>query len=416
MSRDQSISRRDSTMESAHISSSGKRIDADNYHSGEDLLLGTNSEQQPTFSVVVPTLNEEEGIAECIERIKDALEDLQVYGEVIVSDDSDDRTPEIAKAMGAIVVYPDEKGYGSAYKYAFEQARGNIIAMGDADTTYDFKELPGLYKLVATGEADLAVGSRLKGEIKDGAMPKLHRFVGNPLLTKLLNVIYDVRVSDAHSGMRVFSREAYEKMDVRSTGMEFASEMIMHAGEEDLAIRELPITYYNREGEATLESFRDGWRHVKFMLMNAPGYLFTGPGFSLIFASLIIIGGELLDIKIGKISLGVNAVIAGCLLFIVGIQTVSFSAFATAAGKPIRGTNDPLTTILVDRITVENGLTLSLIVILIGMIYAGYTTLRWVNSGPQSVVATETIIITYTACVIGIQMMFTSFLMSILNE
>jgi glycosyltransferase involved in cell wall biosynthesis len=171
----------------------------------------------------MPTLNEEEGIVECIDRIRTALDELQVYGEIIVSDSSTDRTPELARQHGAIVVEPDGKGYGYVYQYAFDRARGQYIAMGDADTTYDFTELPKLFYHVADGEADLALGSRLTGEIREGAMPPLHEYIGNPMLTRFLNTFYNTDISDAHSGLRVFSRDALEQLDLQTEGMEFAS-------------------------------------------------------------------------------------------------------------------------------------------------------------------------------------------------
>jgi glycosyltransferase involved in cell wall biosynthesis len=380
--------------------------------SGDVLLLDADSDQQPTLSVVMPTLNEEEGIAECIRRIKNALEELQVYGEIVVSDDSTDRTPEIAEEMGAIVVTPDEKGYGYAYLYAFERVRGDIIAMGDADTTYDFEELPKLYELVENGEADMAMGSRLEGDIKPGSMPALHQYVGNPLLTKFLNVFYGAGVSDAHSGMRVFTREAYEVMNPETPGMEFASEMIMRAGAEDLVIREIPITYHPREGEANLESLPDGWRHVKFMLVNAPGYLFSGPGISLALAGLLVMLIAWTNVSIGGTTLGVNSMIAGGLFTIVGAQVASFGAFATVAGEPIRDAQDPLTTLLVDRIDLEHGATVGLLVFAGGAAYTAYVLWEWLTTGITGVPVAERNVAAFVAVVLGVQIVFTSFLLS----
>jgi glycosyltransferase involved in cell wall biosynthesis len=232
-------------------------------------LLSETSDQSPTVSVVLPTLNKEDDIRTCVRKVERAPADMGVTGEVIVSDSSSDRTPEIAREMGAIVVEPDRTGYGYAYGYGFRFARGKFIVMRDADTTYDFEELPKLFELVEDG-ADMAMGSRLRGEIKPGSMAKLHRYIGNPLLTRFLNFFYDADVSDAHSGMRVIRREALSELTLESDGMEFASEMIMAASTAGLDIRETPITYHERTGEATLDSFHDGWRHVRFIPVNAP--------------------------------------------------------------------------------------------------------------------------------------------------
>jgi glycosyltransferase involved in cell wall biosynthesis len=298
-------------------------------HPGDSLLVDRDSDETPVLSVVMPTLNEAGGIAECITRIKNALVELDVTGEIIVSDSSDDRTPAIATEHGAHVVTPDEGGYGYAYQYAFERTRGEYIAIGDADTTYDFEELPKLYALVASGEADMAMGSRLDGEIKRGSMPPLHQYVGNPLLTRFLNVFYDAGVSDAHSGMRVLSREALAALDCTTTGMEYASEMIMEAGASELTIKEAPITYHEREGEATLSSFRDGWRHVRFMLVNAPGYLFSLPGILLGGLGIFIMALIAADVRVNGVLLGTHSMVLGSLFTIVGYQIVTLGVFTT---------------------------------------------------------------------------------------
>lgn len=232
------------------------------------------SEDEPVLSVVLPTMNEAEGVGECLRKISRAVKVIGIDAEVIVSDSSSDRTPEIARENGATVVYPDESGYGYAYRYGFRHARGKYIAMGDADTTYDFEELPQLFREVADGDADIVLGSRFKGEIKPNAMPALHRYVGNPILTETLNILYRGSITDAHSGLRVFTREALQRMDLQCDGMEFASEMIIEALSKDLRIEEVPITYYERTGDAKLESFQDGWRHLRFMIGHAPEYLF----------------------------------------------------------------------------------------------------------------------------------------------
>nr|WP_276411620.1 glycosyltransferase family 2 protein [Halomicroarcula sp. XH51] len=231
------------------------REPVDGQMGGSGYLVTPQSDAEPEMSVVMPTLNEEEGIVECVRRIRTAIEALEIYTEIVVSDSSTDRTPTIARSLGARVVTPDQYGYGYAYRYAFDRTRGEYIVMGDADTTYDFESIPRLLEPVRNGDADICMGSRLKGTIEKGSMPTLHKHIGNPLLTKFLNSFYGAGVSDAHSGFRVFSREALETLDLRSNGMEFASEMIMEAGAKGLEIAEVPIVYHEREGEETLESF-----------------------------------------------------------------------------------------------------------------------------------------------------------------
>ena len=377
-------------------------------------LLPANSEIQPTLTIVMPTLNEEGGIEECIRRIKNALAELEIYGEIIVSDSSTDRTPDIAREHNAIVVEPDAPGYGYAYQYAFEHARGDYIAIGDADTTYDFEELPKLYRLVAGGEADMAMGSRLDGEIRKGAMPPLHQYIGNPLLTKFLNVFYGAGVSDAHSGMRVISREALDKLDCSTTGMEYASEMIMEAGAKDLVIKEEPITYHPREGEATLESFRDGWRHVRFMLLNAPGYLFSVPGILMGVVGLLVMGIAYTGVSLGATHLGIHSMIAGSLLVLAGYQVASLGIFATVASDPIQRPEDPVTDWIISHVTLEGGATFGVFVFAAGALYGLLILSTWITSGFAELPLLMDDIIAFTGIIFGLQTIFGSFLMSAL--
>jgi hypothetical protein len=384
--------------------------------SEEGMLLGADSDVRPILSVVMPTLNEEAGVAECIERIESALETLGVPGEVVVSDASTDRTPEIAREMGAVVVEPDEPGYGYAYRYAFERCRGEYIAMGDADTTYDFAELPKLFEHVVHGDADIAMGSRLEGEIKAGAMPSLHRYVGNPLLTRFLNTFYDTDVSDAHSGMRVLTRDALERMDLDTSGMEFASEMVMEAGARDLTIVEEPITYHEREGEATLDSFRDGWRHVRFMLENAPGYLFTAPGLAMTLFGTVVALCALLGMGVGPMGFGVHSLIAGCLLTLVGLQVVSMGVFTKVTADPIRSPPDPLTSWVTDRVSLEYGATAGLVLVVAGGAYAVGMVGRWVATGFRRLPLLYGDIVAMTLVVAGLLVGFNAFFLSAIAE
>ena len=383
--------------------------------SADELLVGRGSATTPQLSVVMPTLNEEAGIQTCLNWIKTAIEELQIPTEIIISDSSTDRTPEIAREMGAIVVEPDGKGYGYAYRYAFERTRGAYIAMGDADTTYDFKQIPRLLDHLEETGADMVMGSRLDGEIRDGAMPALHQYIGNPALTRFLNTFYGAGVSDAHSGFRIFTREAYETMDWETTGMEFASEMIMEAGAKNLDIVEVPIVYHEREGEETLESFRDGWRHVRFMLVNAPGYLFSVPGLLLTIFGVAIMTIAHTGVALGEATLGVNSMIAGSLATIVGTQVGSLGVFATVASDPIQQPDDPLTTGITKYATLERGATVGMIVFAAGGAYASWLVGDWILSGFSAVPFTSAALIAFTAVVVGIQLVFSSFFLSTVN-
>jgi glycosyltransferase involved in cell wall biosynthesis len=368
------------------------------------------------LSIVMPTLNEEAGITECLERAKTAIAELELPAEIILSDSSTDRTPEIGASMGATVVEPDAPGYGYAYRYAFERARGDYIVMGDADTTYDFESIPRLLRHLEKTEADIVMGSRLEGEIKPGSMPALHQYVGNPLLTKFLNLFYDAGVSDAHSGFRVIRREALETMDCSTDGMEFASEMIMEAGARDLDIEELPIVYHEREGEETLDSFRDGWRHVRFMLVNAPGYLFSVPGVIAGVVGVSLMALAYGDFSIAGTTFGLHTMIFGSLLTIMGFQIANFGILATVAGDPIRKPTDPVTNWIVDHISLERGTTAGVVVFLCGAAYATLLVIRWLASGLGTLSFTLVSLLAFTAIIVGGLIVFSSFFMSVLAE
>src|SRR5436190_11511363 len=237
-------------------------------------------------SVVIPCLNEEQNIEACVRSALQAMEDAGIPGEVVVADnDSEDRSAELATAAGARVVHEPRRGYGSAYLAGFAASRGEYIIMADADLTYDFAEIPRFVEKLDAG-AELVMGDRMKN-IHPGAMPWHHRYIGNPVLTGILNVFFRTGVSDAHCGMRALRRDILPRLDLRTTGMEFASEMVIRASKEKLDIREFPIEYHPRGGESKLSSFRDGWRHLRFLLVHSPTHLFVIPGALLAFVGLI---------------------------------------------------------------------------------------------------------------------------------
>lgn len=368
-------------------------------------------------SVVIPSLNEEKTIGICIEKAKKVFEKYIINGEIIVSDNSTDRTPEIAGSLGAKVVTPDKRGYGYAYLYAFKHAKGKYIVIGDADNTYDFLEIPKLLEPLKRGEADLVIGSRFKGKILNGAMPWLHKYIGNPVLTLFLNIFFKAGVSDAHSGFRAFTRDALEKMELRGDGMEFASEMIMRAVWAGLRIKEVPITYYPRQAESKLHSFRDGWRHLKFMLLYAPSYLFILPGIFLFILgmSLVLLISAGLS-KFGSIHLGIHSMIASSLLAIAGYQLI----FLGLAGKVYRAKmgmpSDRVVELLTKRLSLERGTTIGLLIFSLGFAYTAYLIWKWINSGFKSLPMLNQDVLAFTLLVIGLQTVFYSFFLSMLSE
>ena len=366
-------------------------------------------------TVILPTRNEAETIGSCIQKIKSVFEKYGIEGEIIVSDNSDDETPQIARSLGAIVVTPDKLGYGYAYIYAFNYARGKYIVIGDADDTYDFREMPKLLKPLMNGEADLVIGSRLKGEIKKGAMPWLHRYIGNPILTSFLNRFYKVKVSDAHSGFRAIAKEALEKMNLRSHGMEFASEMIIEAKRLGLRIKEVPITYYPRKsGSSKLRSFADGWRHLRFMLIYTPTYLYFIPGSILGLFGIAMILFAYLQIYVGY-SPGFHSMILGSLSVLVGYQILFLGLFAKLYGVSSGIFNpDRITHFIMKKLSLEKGVIIGLGVFLTGFLYALYLVISWIGSGFKVLPLRGESIIAFTLIIIGIQTIFNSFFLSMM--
>ncbi len=368
------------------------------------------------ISLVIPTMDEEEGIGECIDRANNAFEEMSMDGEIIISDSSSDRTPEIAREKGAKVVTPDKPGYGYAYRYGFERAEGDLIAMGDGDTTYDFEEIPELIQKMRDEDADMVMGSRLEGDIRPGSMPKLHKYIGNPLLTKFLNKFYGAGVSDAHSGMRVIKKEALDQLDLKTDGMEFASEMIMEAGARNLKIVEKPIIYHEREGDATLHSFKDGWRHVKFMLLNAPSYIFSIPGIILIALGISLLGMSFLDIQPLGQQLGENTTIAGLLLFLVGYQAESLSIFSSVTSDTIKDPGGPINNIILEKFSFEKGLVAGTLMLILGSGFAGSMLYEWYASGFSAVPEAKDSIVAFIGIFTGIQTIFYSMFLTMIQK
>lgn len=226
------------------------------------------------FSFVIPALNEEGIVGKTIKSIPvDEIEEAGYDVEIIVvNNNSTDNTAQEAKDAGATVFLEKNRGYGNAYIRGFKEATGDIIIMGDADGTYPLEQSMDFINYIVDDGSDFVIGSRFKGTIEKGAMPALHQYIGNPLLTKMLNILFNSEYSDTHCGMRAFTKDALHKMNLTAPGMEFAVEMVIEAREKNLNIKEIPISYKKRGGgEAKLSSFTDGWRHVKYMLKRRFG-------------------------------------------------------------------------------------------------------------------------------------------------
>jgi glycosyltransferase involved in cell wall biosynthesis len=368
----------------------------------------------PLVSVVIPCLNEAGNIEQCVGSALAALAAMGVEGEVVVADNaSTDGSAALAAGAGARVVHEPRRGYGSAYLAGLAAARAPYIVMADADLTYDFNEIPRFVAALQEG-AEMAIGDRMDN-IKPGAMPWLHRYVGNPLLTGLLNLLFSTGVKDAHCGMRAVRAEVLERLDLRTTGMEFASEMVIRAAKERLVIAEFPIEYHPRGGESKLSSFRDGWRHLRFLLVHSPTHLFILPGTLLAGLGALILGLVGGGLEVAGRSWGIHALIGGALLMIVGVQIVALGLCAHAYGTYFMGERDPWFDRMRARLRLEHGLALGGLFMLAGAIMGAVIVATWVSHGLGSLSDERLAVVAAALLIVGIQIFFSSFLLSILG-
>ncbi len=369
--------------------------------------------ETPLVSVVIPCLNEAENIERCVREARAALDRMGVVGEVVVADnDSEDDSARLAEQAGARVIVERRRGYGSAYLAGFAASSGRYIVMADADLTYDFNDIPRFVAALDEG-AEMVIGDRMDN-IQPGAMPWLHRYVGNPILTGLLNLFFRTGIKDAHCGMRALRRDVLERLDLRTTGMEFASEMVIRASKENLKIAEFPIEYHPRGGESKLSSFRDGWRHLRFLLVHSPNHLFIWPGAALagVGTLIVVVAGAGLDI--GR-DWGIHALIGGSLLMIVGTQVLALGLCAHAFGTYFMGEKDPWFDRMRARFRLEHGLLLGGAFALAGIVMGAVVLVTWISHGFGSLSDERLALVAASLMIVGIQIFFSSFLLSILG-
>jgi glycosyltransferase involved in cell wall biosynthesis len=378
------------------------------------------------LSIVMPCLNEAETVARCIEKAKLGLQRAGVPGEIIIADNgSTDGSQAIAKNLGARVVPVKEKGYGGALRGGIRAALGKWIIMADADDSYDFSDITGFVKKFQGG-FDLVMGCRLPvggGSILPGAMPWKNRWLGNPVLSFIGRFFFKCPAHDFHCGMRGFTRAAFEKMELQTTGMEFASEMVIKATLRKFKISEVPITLHpdGRSRPPHLKPWRDGWRHLRFMLIYSPRWLFLTPGLLLsalgiIFAAALSVN----DIKISGVQLNVGTLMMAGMAVVVGFQLVTF-AFFTRVFAVAEGLlpEDPRLTRVFKIFTLEKGIAAGLVVFLAGTILFLRALWLWKQAHFGLLPSTEEnlrrLIPAATLMILGIQGIFSSFFMSVLG-
>jgi glycosyltransferase involved in cell wall biosynthesis len=373
----------------------------------------------PEVSVVIPCLNERQSIALCIDKAFAAYKAAAIRGEVVVSDNgSSDGSIEIAEAHGARVVHATARGYGNALRKGIEEARGEFIIMGDADDSYDFSEVPKFVEKWRTG-SEFVMGNRFAGGIKPGAMPWSHKIFGNPGLTAILNRFFGAGISDAYCGMRGFTKRLYKAMEPRTTGMEFALEMVIKASKMGAKVSEVPITLWpDKRGRAPhLRTIHDGWRSLRFMLLYAPNWLFIAPGTFLFLLGIALVlwlfpGRR----QLGSVIFDIHTMLYGMVFALLGAQIMSIGFFAKVYSYAERfSPNQRSLERWLSRVKLEHGLLLGSGLVLIGAAGSAWLLAEWIASGLGRFDQLRFVIFFSLCFFLGVQIVFASFFISMLG-
>jgi len=370
----------------------------------------------------MPCLNEAETIASCIRKARQSLDELDIQGEIVIADNgSNDGSQAIAGELGARVIAVETKGYGSAIRGGIAAARGKYIVVGDADDSYDFAKIEPFISNLRLGY-DLVMGNRFKGGIETNAMPFMHKYVGNPVLTATGKLFFRSPCSDFHCGLRAFRKSSIEKLNLRTTGMEFASEMVVKATLHDLKIAEVPtrLSPDGRSRKPHLRSWRDGWRHLRFMLLYSPRWLFLYPGLLLMMAGAAV-GGRLLwgPLHLWGVTFDVHTLLYAAMAVVIGFQTVVFAVltkvFATTQGLL---PEDPRLNKLFEYVKLETGLSVGFALLIAGLALSIFAFSSWRATlyGPLDPEPTLRLVIpSVTLIMLGLQTVLSSFFLSILG-
>jgi hypothetical protein len=366
------------------------------------------------LSVVIPCLNEADSIAIVVRKALETMQHEGIAGEVggrrqrldgrFATTRRRRRRPRGGRAA---------QGYGSAYLAGFAAARGRYIVMGDADDTYDFTEIGRFVGPLQEG-ADLVMGNRMSN-IHPGAMPWLHRYVGNPVLTGVLNLFFKTGVSDAHCGMRGFRRDLLPALDLRTTGMEFASEHVIRSSKLGLDIRQIDIDYHPRRGESKLSSFSDGWRHLRFLLVHSPTWLFVVPGALMLVLGLLAAAVTLSGLELFGREWQLHAMIGAVLLATAGAQVLQIGGFARVYAAYYLGEHDKLLDTLRGRLRLEHGLVAGALLLLAGSVIVGAIAITWLQRGLGELREEKLALAGVTLVVLGMQSVFGAFFISVLG-
>ena len=367
-------------------------------------------------SVVLPCLNEEQTIGECVNKIKEVFVREGIKGEIIVADNGSlDRSAEIARSLGAVVVFESQRGYGAAYLRGLKEVKGKYIIIGDSDNTYDFFDIPKFLAALKQGY-DFVIGSRFKGRILKGAMSWSHRYIGNPILSGICRVFFRTRLSDIHCGMRAFTFEAYRKMQLMTLGMEFATEMVVSALMNNLKIQEIPINYHLRKGESKLMPLADAWRHIRFMLLFCPVWLYFVPGMT---GFILGMGGLLILARGPFLFLGhywdIHVMVLSSIVCILSYQVLHLGVYAhTYALRQGFLKYDRLTLFFKRHFNLERGILLGGFFFIFGIGINAFIFIEWLQKHFGALYRIRESILAMTLIVIGLQTVFSSFFISLL--
>ena len=372
------------------------------------------------LTVLMPCLDEANTVGTCVRKAIEACRAAGIEAEVLVADNgSRDGSPELARAAGARVLHVEEKGYGAALRAGIVAARGRYVVMGDADDSYEFQDVPRFLERLRAGD-ELVMGSRFRGIIHPGAMPFLHRFLGNPVLTWILNLFFGAGITDAHCGMRGFSRDAILGLSLRSPGMEFASEMVIRAAQEKLRIGEVPTSLKpdGRGRRPHLRTWRDGWRHLRFMLLFSPLWLFAVPGLgATVLGLLVTMAVALTRIEIFGHKLQTHFALLGSALSILGVQVVFLGVFAKTIYVLDGIGQERFAEQLIAGFRLEWALLAGIVAISTGLAVDGHILYVWLKThgGTLDETVTHLAIVAGTLLAIGVEVIFSAFFLSILR-
>jgi glycosyltransferase involved in cell wall biosynthesis len=392
--------------------------DGNNQHTASDATC-------PELSIVMPCLNEADTLEVCIKKAQDALSAHRIAGEIIVADNgSTDGSQAIAARMGVRLIHVEARGYGNALMGGIAVARGRFIIMGDADDSYDFRDIPRFLDKLRQG-FDLVQGCRLPtggGKVLPGAMPFLHRWWGNPMFSGMTRWMFHAPIHDVNCGMRGFTKDLYFRLEQRCTGMEFANEMIIKASLFGAYIGEVPITLHpdGRQSHAPhLKTFRDGWRTLRFYLMYSPRWLFLMPGVGLVLLGLLGYGIAMPGMMIGGVTFDVHTLLFASLAILCGYQSILFAMFtkAFAVGEGLMPADARLRRFF-ELVTLERGLGIAAATLLLGLalLLAAVNQWRWVGFGDLDYARTMRLVIPgVTLTALGFQTILSSFFASILG-